>query len=192
VVEYLEDALKILQFSEIKSLIPHEILSIFITLALSFLIGLEREEHQRKMVYKFGGVRTFPIIGICGHILALLSNGHPIIIGMGFMVLGGLLWLSYRKKLELAATSGMTSEVSALFTYLMGALVYFGHYWMATALVVTILLLLELKPALESLAKKIPAREIFTFTRFLLISAVILPVVPKHEFTSLHINPYQT
>lgn len=191
-VKNLEDALKLLHLSELKSLFPHEILSIFITLALSFLIGLEREEHQSRTVYKFGGVRTFPIMGICGYILAKLSNGHPIIIGMGFMVFGGLLWLSYRKKLKLSASSGMTSEVSGLFTYLVGALIFFGYYWMATTLVVTILLLLELKPALESLAKRIPPGEIFTFTRFLLISAVILPVVPKQSYTTLHINPYQT
>jgi len=37
-------------------------------LALSFLIGLEREEHKASgEQYSFGGVRTFPLIGLIGY-----------------------------------------------------------------------------------------------------------------------------
>ena len=72
----------------------------FITFALSFLIGLEREEHAASDSYNFGGIRTLPIIGFSGYMFAWLSLGQPIIIGIGALVLGSLLWLSYHKKLE--------------------------------------------------------------------------------------------
>lgn len=100
--------------------------------------------------------------------MARLTQGQPLILGVGIFVLGSLLWLSYRKKLENSSSAGMTSEVSGLFTFLMGALIFQGALWEATALAVVVLLLLELKAWLESLARKVPPEEIFTFTRFLL------------------------
>jgi uncharacterized membrane protein (DUF4010 family) len=86
----------------------------------------------------------------------------------------------------------MTSEMSGLTTYLVGALVYYGHFWIATTLSVASLLLLELKVVLEELAGRIPAEEILTFAKFLLLSAVILPILPNRQFSSFHINPFKT
>jgi uncharacterized membrane protein (DUF4010 family) len=77
-------------------------------------------------------------------------------------------------------------------TYLLGALVYHGAYWIAATLVVISLLLLELKAGLESLAGRIPPEEIVTFTKFLLLTVVILPVVPNHDFTVFKLNPFKT
>ncbi len=54
------------------------------------------------------------------------------------------------------------------------------------------LLLLELKVVLEELAGRIPAEEILTFAKFLLLSAVILPILPNREFGPFHINPFKT
>jgi len=53
--------------------LPPEILKIVLVLFLSFLIGLEREEHKVTAgSYSFGGVRTFPLIGLIGYSIALL------------------------------------------------------------------------------------------------------------------------
>jgi uncharacterized membrane protein (DUF4010 family) len=54
------------------------------------------------------------------------------------------------------------------------------------------MILLELKTVLEGLAHRIAPEDIFTFTKFLLLAAVILPIVPNQEFTSFHINPFKT
>ncbi|MFM6928460.1 MAG: MgtC/SapB family protein [Bdellovibrio sp.] len=188
----MEEAFRSFHFSELKSILPDSLAPIFITLVLSFLIGLEREEHSLGKYYYFGGVRTFPLIGLCGYLMARLTDGEPTVLGVGVLVLGALFWLSYKKKLESSASAGMTSEVSGLFTFLMGALIFRQALWEATALAVIVLLLLELKSWLEKLASKIPPEEIFTFTRFLLISAVILPIVPDRDFTDLHLNPFHT
>ena len=46
---------------------PVEGIKILIVLFLSFLIGLEREEHRAESEhYSFGGVRTFPSSGFSG------------------------------------------------------------------------------------------------------------------------------
>jgi len=65
-----------------------------------------------------------------------------------------------------------------LVTYVIGALVSRDQLWIATTIAVLSMLLLELKEFLENLTVKIPAIEILTFTKFLLLTFVILPVVP--------------
>ena len=170
--------------------VPEELVQILLALALSFLIGLQREEKkvQKSDHYAFGGVRTFPIIGLLGFLLAKLSEGNPITLGLGFVTLGSFLWLSYRKKLELSSAAGLTTEVSGLLTFLIGVSVFKKDLWAAVTITVAALLLLELKDGLEKIAKKIPPEEVFTFTRFLLLSVVILPVVPDQDFTHFNLN----
>jgi uncharacterized membrane protein (DUF4010 family) len=51
------------------------------------------------------------------------------------------------------------------------------------------MLLLELRGALEGLTQRIAPEEILTFTKFLLLTAVILPVLPNREFGQFAINP---
>jgi uncharacterized membrane protein (DUF4010 family) len=111
---------------------------------------------------------------------------------IGFAVVAGFLMLSYHNKLQCAGTAGVTSEMSALTTYVAAALVYREQFWIATTLTVASMLLLELKSALEGLTKRIAPEEILTFTKFLLLTAVILPVLPNREFGPFSINPAKT
>ena len=177
---------KLLQF------IPAEGVKIFLTLFLAFLIGLEREEHRAAgQRYSFGGVRTFPLIGLIGYGLALLSGTQLLPMTAGFAVVGAFLWLSYRHKLEASNEAGVTTEMSGLTTYVVGALVARDQLWIAATLAVVSMLLLEMKEFLESLTKKIPGEEILTFTKFLLLTFVILPVVPNQEFGPFAVNPFR-
>ncbi len=173
--------------------LPTEALKIVLVLFLSFLIGLEREEHKVTAgSYSFGGVRTFPLIGLIGYSLALLSGKQLLALTVGFLVIAAFLLLSYWHKLSAAEAAGVTSEMSGLATFLVGALVCYGHFWIATTLGVASLLLLDLKVALEKLAVRIAPQEILTFAKFLLLTGVILPVVPNQEFSRFHINPFKT
>jgi len=176
--------------------LPAEGVKILIVLFLSFLIGLEREEHKvESEQYSFGGVRTFPLIGLLGYVMALLSGAQLLPLAIGFAVVGGFLLVSYRHKLAsqtVSDTPGVTTEISGLGTYLLGALVYQGYYWIATTLAVLSLLLLELKAGLEGLSKRIAPQEVLTFTKFLLLTAVTLPVLPNAEFSQFRINPFKT
>jgi uncharacterized membrane protein (DUF4010 family) len=164
-----------------------------LVLFLSFLIGLEREEHKATAEkYVFGGVRTFPLIGLIGYAIALLSGGQLLAVTLGFAVVAGFLMLSYWHKLTGDAPAGVTTEMSGLATYLIGALVFHEQYWIATTISVAGMLLLELKVVLENLTKRVPGEEILTFTKFLLLTAVILPVLPNQDFGPFQINPFKT
>lgn len=173
--------------------LPPEALHIILTLFLSFLIGLEREERREaERPAKFGGVRTFPLIGLIGYAVALVSQNQILPQVIGFAVVGGFLMISYWHKLAVSSQSGIASEMSALTTYLVGALVCQDMFWIATTLTVSSIFLLELKVALERLATRIDANDILTFATFLLLAAVILPLLPNSEMTEFHINPFKT
>jgi uncharacterized membrane protein (DUF4010 family) len=172
--------------------LPADGVKLVLVLFLSFLVGLEREEHRAEgEIFSFGGVRTFPLIGLIGFTMALLAGGQIVPVSVGFLAVAAFLALSYWHKLSATAQPGATTEMAGLATYLVGALVYAGHFWFATALAVAIALILELKLVLEALTRRIPPAEVLTFTKFLLLSAVILPVLPNRPFTSFQINPFK-
>lgn len=173
--------------------LPPDGVKIVLVLFLSFLIGIEREEHKKQAEhYAFGGVRTFPLIGLIGYSMGVLAQGQLFPVTLGFVVIAGFLLLSYWRKLTTISTAGVTSEMSGLATYVVGALVYYNHFWIATTLAVASTLLLELKTALDRITRRIPPGEILTFTKFLLLSVVILPVLPDNAFGPFQINPYKT
>ena len=172
--------------------LPPEGAKIILVLFLSFLTGLEREERYAGSEHRsFGGVRTFPLIGLIGYAMAFLSGGQFLGIAVGLAVVAGFLMLSYQNKVARTGFAGFTTEMSALTTYLAGALVYREQFWIATTVSVASILLLELKAALEGLTTRVAPGEILTFTKFLLLSAVILPVLPNQEFGPFQINPFK-
>jgi hypothetical protein len=83
------------------AIVPPDALKIGLVLAISFFVGLEREGHkQREPGYAFGGVRSFPLIGLTSYALALLSMPQlaPWTVGLG--VIGALMALSYFQSWE--------------------------------------------------------------------------------------------
>jgi uncharacterized membrane protein (DUF4010 family) len=171
-------------------------IKIVLVLFLSFLIGLEREERKASDGhYSFGGVRTYPLIGLIGYTIALLAGNQLLPEILGFMVVGGFLMLSYWHKVSTRQASdmpGVTSELSGLVIYLVGSLIFHDYFWIGATLTVACMLLLELKEALEGLTQRIAPQEILTFTKFLLLTAVILPVLPNRPFGQFQINPFKT
>ena len=176
-------------------LLPTEGLKIILVLFLSFLVGFEREEHHAESKsadrYVFGGVRTFPLLGLIGYALSLVAGENLVPPTIGFGVIGAFLWLSYQHKLATNERAGITTEMSGLATYLVGVLVSHGQFWIATTIAVTSVLLLELKTALENLSRRLPGEEILAFAKFLLLTAVILPIVPNRTFGSFGFNPFK-
>jgi len=174
--------------------LPPEGEKLVLVLFLSFLIGLEREEHKtaESAHFAFGGVRTFPLIGLIGYSMALLSGEQLLPLALGFVVVGGFLLMSYWHKVAAGGLAGVTTEMSGLTTYLMGALVYHDHFWIATTVCVAGVFLLQLKSGLEHLTRRIAPDDILTFTKFLLLTAVILPIVPNEGFTQFNLNPFKT
>jgi uncharacterized membrane protein (DUF4010 family) len=172
--------------------VPPNGLGLVLTLFLSLMIGLEREEHKEdKPTFFFGGVRTYPLIALAGFLLTIVAPGSFIPFTAGLLVLGGLLALLYWSKLE-KEHAGFTTEFSGLATYIIGAVVGVREYWLAVAAAVLVMLLVHMKQWMENLARRIPADEVATFAKFLIITAVVLPILPNVDYTPFRLNPYKT
>jgi hypothetical protein len=102
-------------FTDLYRLLPPEGVKILLVLFLSFLTGLEREERRAGGgQFAFGGVRTFPLIGLIAYGISLLAGGEVLPVTLGFAVVAGFLMLSYRNKLQGAGTAGVTYEMTAV------------------------------------------------------------------------------
>lgn len=168
-----------------------EAIGFVLTLALSLLIGLEREEHgPEEPTTHFGGIRTFPIIGLGGFLLVTGFPGQVLPFATGLAVLGLLLAVSHWGSMA-AGDIGLTTEVAALLTFTLGGTAAAGLYWIAVASGVVAVILLQEKRWLESLATSMPTSELRTLARFLVLTAVILPAVPNQSFTRFDLNPFK-
>jgi uncharacterized membrane protein (DUF4010 family) len=169
------------------SYLPEEVFGFVLTLGLSLLIGIEREEHEPDGI---GGVRTFPIIGLGGYILIAAFPDTVIPFSVGLVVTGILVALSHWYFLT-KDEPGITTEAAVLLTFALGGCAAKGMYWLAIATGVITVILLQEKHLLEGLATKLPRHELSTLLRFLLLTAVVLPVIPSRDFTPFEINPFK-
>ena len=167
--------------------LPPEFFGFVLTLGLSLLIGFEREEHEPEGI---GGVRTFPIIGLGGFLLIAGFPDTAIPFALGLVVMGGLVALTHWHALQLGEP-GITTEAAALLTFTIGGCAAKGLYWISIATGVVTVILLHEKRLLEGLATALPRHEMRTLLRFLLLTAVILPVVPNRTYTPFEINPFK-
>ena len=63
-------------WAQLKTAMHPDAVRLIIVLFLSFLIGLEREEHQsQEKGYSFGGVRTFPPNAVRNAVMVVGLNG---------------------------------------------------------------------------------------------------------------------
>ncbi len=169
------------------SSLPPEVFGFVLTLGLSLLIGFEREEHEPDGI---GGVRTFPVLGLGGFLLIAGFPDTALPFALGLVVMGGLVAMSHWFSLK-QGEPGITTEAAALLTFTIGGCAAKGLYWIAIATGIVTVILLHEKRRLEGLANALPRHEMRTLLRFLLLTAVILPVVPNRDFTPFEINPFK-
>ena len=158
------------------------------------LVGLEREfVQQRKGEPDFAGIRTFSLMALLGAVIAFITEQHgilPFVIVYAGLAL--LIWLSYLGDVYRGREEGITTEVAALLTPLLGAMVVWGHAELAAALGVITALMLSLKPRLHMVARRMSAEDLWATLEFALIAAVILPLLPNRTLGPLDVlNPHE-
>lgn len=164
-------------------------LRFLVALALGFLVGLERESTKGEQKLVFGGVRTHPIISMFGFGCAwLYSIGATFMLPMGLLAIALLTGISYVAKIR-AEKFGSTSEVSALLTFITGALAMLVDIWIAMATGIVNTILLSEKAMLESYVERLSKVEFLALVKFLLVTLIIYPILPNQEFTQFQLNP---
>ncbi len=156
-----------------------------VSLIIGALVGAEREfKKQREKVPSFGGIRTFILISLLGTLSGNLSEffGLP---SLYLAFVGLFILISVAQYLEKAP--GLTSEISALITFLLGALSYKKEYQLAAFLAVALVSTLSFKKQLHALIKHITLQDLYAFLKFAAITVIIYPLLPEKEFYG--VNP---
>ena len=156
---------------------------LLIVLGIGLLLGLEREHAKRKKepVRLFAGIRTFPIVGIIGYLSLFLASIFGIwIFVAAFVGAISLITLSYYRKLE--TESGTTTEFTLMTTFILGGLIFAKFYHVSVTVTVLITVLLTLKIKLHKMASSLSENDIFSIIKFVIITALILPVLADKDF----------
>lgn len=159
------------------------LLRLFVALAVGMLIGLDRERSATaKAQDAFAGIRTFPLIAMIGCVpMLIVPPAGPLLLAIAFAATVAIMLMSYRREAE-AGHIGATTEVSALATFMIGALAGAGGLVTAGASGIVVAILLASKSPLERFSLALEPREIAAVLQLAVVSVIILPVLPDRGY----------
>jgi len=166
-----------------------------IALAIGLLIGVERgwKSRQLKDGGRIAGLRTYGLTGLLGGLAGALSQ-YLGIMAFGFVFLGftAAVTVAYAMRQRLSADVSITSLVTMLLTFLLGALAALDHVNLAVSAAVVTTILLRYKDSLHRWLKNLQDQELRAALLLLLISIVLLPILPDKGYGPWQaINPYE-
>lgn len=168
---------------------PAQLEAILIALGIGLLLGLERErrEHPR------AGLRTFALVGLLGALSGLVGERFdslwPFLVSLS--LIGAMIIAAYLQHPD-PEEAGTTSVAALLLCHVLGFMVWEGAVRLSIMIAVGATALLYFKPTLRGWATRLTARDWHSILQFGILSLVILPVLPDHDFGPFGaLNPYQ-
>jgi uncharacterized membrane protein (DUF4010 family) len=149
---------------------------------LGTFLGLEREWSD-----KSAGVRTFALTSVAGALLTLLARetgvgAGPLAVGAGLVVVQGVLLAVPGLRTDPSDPSlKLTTAVSLLVAYAVGATVAAGLVFAGVAAGVVSAVLLVLKRELHGLAGALSRAELRSTAEFAVLAFVVYPLLPGGE-----------
>ena len=151
-------------------------------LLIGALIGIEREKHKREDEGAIGGLRTFMLFALVGALGAWLTdrfNFPWLLVAALFTVLAPLV-ASYQISVRNDSEAlGLTTELAAVTTTLLGALAALGQRELAAALGVTVAAILAYKQPLHGLVERLDREDIYAGLRLSIATFIVLPLLPN-------------
>lgn len=144
--------------------------------ALGLFLGLEREWSQ-----KTAGIRTFSLVSLLGAVFFLVGIDSLVVVG-GLLVIVQGVFLAIQGLLEDSGLS-LTTTVSLMVAYGVGALVASGRVIEGVTVAVLSSLLLVLKRELHSIAWGLSREELRSASEFAILAFVIYPLLPARAVT---------
>jgi uncharacterized membrane protein (DUF4010 family) len=162
-------------------------------LGIGLMLGIQREYDRgrrkvdaarKRPMASAAGVRTFTIVALCGNLATWLPPIiMPWVVGIGFAFIAAIAIVGYRETSGISETDkGFTTETALVATYILGALTGFGHVQPAIIVAIVILALLQFKRILHRFSYALSATDIEQTVQFLVITAIILPLLPDTAF----------
>ena len=175
----------------------------FLTLAVSFLIGIGLREYYEgeKKFDTFGTVRTFVFVGMLGFVLFQLPDIGREAYLYGLLSLALFLALYYANKLQEKKSPGLIGVLIALLTYAIGPIVLTQPAWFPLLIAISVLIVLHSKGRIREFTDRLETGEVVTACKFIAIAGVVLPLMPERPdalsglfgrvFSELPVTPRQ-
>jgi uncharacterized membrane protein (DUF4010 family) len=163
-------------------------------LLIGALIGIEREKRKTESGGAPGGLRTFILIALVGASAGWLSKAMStpwLLVGslaaVTMLVLAGYIIETRTKPNDL----GLTTEIAAIATFLLGAMATIGHTALAVGLAIAAAAVLAYKQPLHGAVAKLGWDDVFAGLRLLIASFIVLPLLPNRAIDPWGaLNPY--
>ena len=167
-----------MNFNEILQGIPKEFINFMLVTVFSLIIGLsQRKLHDEHKL--FGTDRTFTFIGILGYLLLIADPVMKRLFLAGGFAIVSILTVYYIYKIKHFTEFGITTIITAFLTYCIPLMLHTQPLWLSLLVFVTIIVFTELKETLTSVSEKVDRHEFVTFSKFLIMAGLILPVLPN-------------
>jgi uncharacterized membrane protein (DUF4010 family) len=161
-----------------------------LAIAMAIVLGLAFEGvYKREERTSPGGIRTFPLLTVLGIVLYSLRPPDLLPFVAGLVAVS--LWLYAHIRGTPAPTQaagdlprpGLMVPTANLLAYTLGPLALTQPAWLVVAVAVATVLLLESRSTMHRMVLQVPADEIFTLGKFLIIAGVILPLLPDRPIS---------
>ena len=157
----------------------NHVFQLLIAVLLGLFIGLRREMLQQKTEQpSFIGFRTTPLLVILGTLSTFFININylPVVVFLGVLTFIAIAYANGVFRLHLI---GLTSELSTLLMFWVGVLIGYQEFITAIFLTIIVAIFNTFKEQLHRFAKNINESEWTGGLQLLIISAAVLPFLPK-------------
>lgn len=150
-------------------------------LLLGGLLGIEREKRKADAGHGAAGLRTFVLLALLGALGGFLSQqlATPWILAVTVLVAAALMVSAYVVHArEHPDSLGLTTEIAAIVTCLIGALVVTGQRPLGIGLGVVTAAVLAYKQPLHAMVGRLDRGDVLAGVRLLLATFIVLPLLP--------------
>lgn len=171
-------------------------LEILLTILFGAVLGLETETREiekegkilatKKEKGRIGGVRTYAILSLLGGIAGIFYKiDQHILVYILFIAVIGLILSAYILNVQIKRAFGLTTEIAVLIAFILGFLTtsQLLPVWLIIVILVMLVFFLSQKRGIGSIIQKIEHKEVIDVIKFSLVAAVILPILPRANFT---------
>ncbi len=148
-------------------------------------VGIEREwsGHASGPRARFGGVRTFLLLGLIGGISGVFAVGGWVTIGAVLIGSAALLAiLAYVVASQQTGDRDGTTETAALLVLATGGLSGLGYTGLGSGVAALAVLALAEKSRIQKFVARIGEHELLAALRFAVLAVVVLPLLPTGPF----------
>ncbi|WP_069130055.1 MgtC/SapB family protein [Rhodohalobacter halophilus] len=173
----------------------HDIsLSLLVALSIGLLIGIERgwSERDEKEGDRMAGIRTFSVVGLLGGVWGLLAlEIDEWVMAAAFLAVTAMIISAHIMDVKRDEDVGATTAFTLMLVFVLSAWSVFGYELPALGATVIVTALLGYKPTLHRWLRNINRKEIYAWTKLLVISLVLLPLLPNEGYGPWEaFNPY--